>query len=159
MTFNSLPQAEAEDLLYECFASRTWAGRVAAGRPYESVTDLIDSAESAWSGLSDAEWLRSFAAHPRIGEGGGHSPETSRREQSRVMEASSQTLTALAAENRDYEARFGHVFLIAASGRSAGEILAELRRRMKNDPALELKVAADEQRKITRLRLQQLVAQ
>jgi OHCU decarboxylase len=105
--------------------------------------------------LSDEEWLEAMRAHPRIGERGG---ADSTKEQSRAMQASAETLALLAAENRRYEDRFGHVFLIFASGRSAGEILAELRRRMSNDPAAELQEAKRELRKIARLRLERLGA-
>lgn len=130
---------------------------MAAGRPYRDLTNLMEAAESAWSDLTPDDWLRAFAAHPRIGAQGGHAPAISEREQSRVMQASSQTLAALAAENREYESRFGHVFLISASGRTAEQILASLRDRMGNDAATELRVAAGEQRKITRLRLEKLL--
>jgi len=115
------------------------------------------SAEAAWSELGRSDWLEAFAAHPRIGERGGHAPATSAREQSRVMKATNELLSALASENRRYEGRFGHVFLIAASGRSAEEILQSLRQRMKNDPATELSVAAAEQRKITQVRLDKIL--
>jgi len=121
------------------------------------MTELMAAAESAWSGLTTEDWLASFAAHPRIGERGGHAPAASDREQSTVARGSDVTLAAIAAENREYERRFGHVFLIAASGRTAEEILASLRGRMGNDAATELHVAAGEQRKITRLRLEALL--
>ena len=130
---------------------------MASLRPYRDVDFLLGSAEVIVSFLTDEEWRQAFAAHPRIGEQGGHAPSTSEREQSQVMKASNQTLTALAAENRQYEERFGHVFLIAASGRTADEILSELRRRMKNDPATEFQVAKDQQQKIARLRLEKLL--
>ena len=155
--FNSLATEEAESQLYSCFAHRGWAARVAAGRPYQHRSALLASAESAWSRLERSDWLEAFAAHPRIGERGGHAPATSELEQSKVMAASQETLTAIAEENRRYEDRFGHVFLIAASGRSAEEILQSLRQRMANDPGKELSVAAAEQRKITQLRLDKLL--
>ena len=151
--FNTLAAPEAEDRLYSCFANRSWAARIAGGRPYRDVDSLLAMAEQAWSELAPGDWLRAFSAHPRIGEGGGHAPVTSEREQSGVRRAPAATLAALAAKNREYEARFGHVFLIAASGRGAEEILHALRQRMKNDPYTELEVAEAEQRKITRLRL------
>jgi 2-oxo-4-hydroxy-4-carboxy-5-ureidoimidazoline decarboxylase len=103
--------------------------------------------------ITDDEWVAAMQAHPRIGERGG---ANSRREQSRAMQGSPATLAALAAENRRYEERFGHVFLIFASGRSADEILAELRRRMSNDPAAELEEAKRELRKIAQVRLAKL---
>ena len=154
---NALPSEEAERRLYSCFANRAWAARVAAGRPYDDLAALLASAESSWTEVHASDWLAANAAHPRIGEGGGHSPTVSEREQSKVMRAAGDTLAALAAENRLYEARFGHVFLISASGRTAGEILHELRQRMLNDPETELNVAAAEQRKIARLRLEQIL--
>ncbi len=109
--------------------------------------------------MTDAEWLEAMKAHPRIGERGGDAPASSAREQSRAMQASPATLADLAAENRDYEARFGQVFLIAASGRTAEEILGELRRRMKNDPTTEFEEAKRELRTIARLRLETLISQ
>jgi len=107
--------------------------------------------------LTDDEWLEAMKAHPRIGERGGDAPKSSELEQSRAMQASASTLTALAAENRRYEERFGHVFLIFASGRGGDEILSELRRRMSNDPAAELEEAKRELRKIALMRLRSLV--
>jgi OHCU decarboxylase len=155
--FNEVSPEEAMRLLYGCFAHHGWAAKVVGGRPYADLTDLLESADAAWSELAPADWLAAFAAHPRIGERGGHSPASSEREQSQARQGSAATLTALAAENRDYEARFGHLFLISATGRTAEEMLDELRRRMSNGPATELQVAAGEHRKITRLRLEHLL--
>lgn len=138
-----------EDRLYACLASRRWAQAVA--------TDVIELAEEAMDELTDEEWLEAMKAHPRIGERGGDAPSTSEREQRRAMDASASTLAALAAENRRYEERFGHVFLIFASGRSGEEILAELRRRMGNEPAAELEEAKRELRKIAMKRLRDMV--
>jgi allantoicase len=155
--FNAITPEEAEAGLFGCLADRGWAERVVAGRPYNSVGHLMERVENEFASLTDSDWLRAFAAHPRIGERGGHEPATSEREQSKVMQATDETLTALHAENRVYEERFGHVFLIAAAGRSAEDILQAVRERMDNDPATELEVAAEEQRKITRLRLLSLL--
>jgi len=156
--FNGLSAVAAEEQLYSSFANWSWAARVAGGRPYRNVDALLAAAESAWSDLKPGDWLQAFAAHPRIGEGGGRAPDTSEREQAGVRKASARNLEALAAENREYETRFGHVFLIAARGRSAEEILHALRRRMGNDPYAELETAAAEQRKITRMRLIEMVS-
>ena len=128
------------------------------GRPYRDPERLLIAADAAAGGLTDEEWRAAIASHPRIGEGGGHAPRSSASEQSRAMQAPAETLDSLAAENRQYEKRFGHVFLIAASGRSGDEILAELRRRMKNDPATELEEARRELRKIVQLRLGKLLS-
>ena len=155
--FNAMSGDDAERNLHACFASGAWARPVARGRPYEDLNALLAAAESAWAELAPRDWMKAIAAHPRIGERGGHSPAASVSEQSRVNQAAQQTLAALAADNRRYEARFGHTFLIAASGRSAEEILEELQRRMSNEPVAEAAVAAEELRKITRLRLEQMV--
>ena len=106
-------------------------------------------------GLTDADWLAAMQAHPRIGERGGADSTT---EQRRAMSAPAETLAELAAENRRYEERFGHIFLVFASGRSAGEILAELERRMTNDPAAELQEAKRELRRIALARMERLAA-
>lgn len=155
--FNSLSPAAAASALYACFAHRGWAERVAAGRPYAGLAALDAAAERAWAELAPEDWLEAFRAHPRIGEQGGHSPAASEGEQRGVSAASKDTLNALARENQRYEKRFGHVFLIAAAGRSAGEILAELSRRMDNDAAGELAEAAREQRLITRMRIARML--
>jgi OHCU decarboxylase len=156
-SFNRLPRDEAERRLRVCCGSRAWASGVAARRPYADLPDLMRAADTVWAKLEKSDWLEAFEAHPRIGESGGHSPESSKKEQSRIMGAGDENLTMLAAENRRYEKRFGHVFLISAAGRSAADVLAAVRQRIDNDAATELKVAAEEQRKITRLRLESML--
>lgn len=155
--FNQLPADEAERHVYATFASRPWAQRVVSGRPYSNFAALLAACESGWAELKPADWLAAFAAHPRIGGSGGHAPDSSEREQRAVRVASSETLAALAEENRRYEERFGHVFLISASGRSAEDILTALRARIQNDPATEVEAAAGEHRKITWLRLERML--
>jgi 2-oxo-4-hydroxy-4-carboxy-5-ureidoimidazoline decarboxylase len=139
---------ELEERLYACLASRRWARAVASGVP----------AEQAMDSLSDDEWLEAMKAHPRIGERGGDAPGTSEGEQSQAMRSARETLDALAVENRRYEEKFGHVFLIFASGRSGEEILSELRRRMSNDPQTELGEAKRELRQIALLRLRNMAS-
>jgi allantoicase len=160
------PQAEAE--LLACCASRAWAAGVVAARPFGDAEALAAAADEVWARLSPDDWLEAFAAHPRIGDrpaappSGAAAPNPpagsgwSAREQAGVAEADPTTLAELAAGNRAYEERFGHVFLICATDRSAPELLAALRERLGNDPATELRVAAEEQRKITHLRLEKL---
>jgi OHCU decarboxylase len=157
-SFNRLSRGEAERRLLACCGSRAWASKLAAGRPYASVAAVIQMADDVWAQLKHADWLEAFAAHPRIGESGGRSPDSSNREQKGVMSAKEETLAVLAEGNRLYEERFGHVFLISATGRSAQDVLAALRQRIENDPATELDVAAEEQRKITRLRLKSMLS-
>jgi len=118
---------------------------------------LLEAAERAWSELEPSDWAQALAGHPRIGESGGSSPHASESEQRGVREASVDVQSKLAEANRAYEARFGHVFLIAAAAKSADEILAALGRRMDNDPVTEAHVAADEHRKIARMRLERML--
>ncbi|MDQ2922980.1 MAG: 2-oxo-4-hydroxy-4-carboxy-5-ureidoimidazoline decarboxylase [Candidatus Dormibacteraeota bacterium] len=150
---NRLTPAEAEQRVYSCFASHRWARLVAIGRPYPDLEALLAGAEEAWAKLEAADWSDALAGHPRIGEGGGSSTAASEREQSGVRAADAETLAQLAEENRRYEERFGHVFLIAAAGRGGGEILVAMRRRMANDPVTEAQTTAAEHRKIARFRL------
>ena len=154
---NSLSSQEAQHWLLACFASRKWAQRVADGRPYADLEALLGAADRAWSELAPSDWGEALAGHPRMGERGGVAPAASEQEQQGVRQAPAHTLVRLAEENRRYEARFGHVFLIAAAGRDANDILAALRERMRNDPVTEARVAAAEHRKIARLRLEAMV--
>jgi 2-oxo-4-hydroxy-4-carboxy-5-ureidoimidazoline decarboxylase len=156
--FNALPETEAEERLYECLANRSWAAEVASRRPYPDAQSFLDAARNALNGLTDADWVAAFKAHPRIGERGGDAPESSEREQTRVMQSSAATVLALIAQNPRYEKKFGHVFLIRATGRSGEEILSEVRRRMRNDPATELAEARRELALIAGDRLTELVS-
>jgi 2-oxo-4-hydroxy-4-carboxy-5-ureidoimidazoline decarboxylase len=156
--FNALPDTEAEARLYACLADRRWAAEVCSRRPYSDAQSFLTAAGNALNGLTNDDWVAAFKAHPRIGERGGDAPESSAREQSRAMQSSAATLYALVAQNPQYEKKFGHVFLIKASGRSAEEILSELRRRMRNDPATELAEARRELALIAGDRLTELVS-
>jgi 2-oxo-4-hydroxy-4-carboxy-5-ureidoimidazoline decarboxylase len=156
--FNAMPDQDAVDRLYVCLANRRWAAEVASGRPYSDPQSFLESARAALNGLTDDDWVAAFKTHPPIGERGGHAPDSSNREQSRAMQSAAVTLAELASENRQYAEKFGHVFLIRASGRSGEEILSELRRRMKNDPAAEFAEARRELAQIATDRLLQLVS-
>jgi OHCU decarboxylase len=149
-------EAAAVELLGAC-ASGRWAAAVAAGRPYPTAHALFAAAETAWWALDERDWREAFAAHPRIGER-ERADAAARREQAGVASADARTLAELADGNRRYEERFGHVFIVCASGRTAEAMLADLRRRLESEPAVELRVAAGEQAKITRLRLEALAS-
>jgi len=153
---NQLTPAEAEAELRACCASPRWAAALTAGRPYPTIAALHDAAEQAWWSLDEPDWREAFAAHPRIGRLETADPRA-RREQAGVAGASADTLALLAEANRAYEERFGRIFLISASGRSADEMLASLRERLNNDPETEVRIAAGEQAKIMRLRLERLL--
>ena len=120
--------------------------------------DLYVAADAALDSLGDDELAAALAGHPRIGErsGGAHAA-ISGREQAGVATSSSGTLEALAAGNRAYEARFGHVYLVCADGRSGEELLAVLHQRLANDPAAERATTRAELGKINRLRLHRLL--
>jgi len=148
--------ADPREELQSCCGSTAWIEGMIAARPFRDWDQMIAAGDRIWSSLSPNDWQEAFRAHPRIGERKA-SARWSTAEQSGTHGAAQQTMDALAQGNCEYEAKFGHVFLIRATGRSADEMLANLRERMKNDPQTELRVAAEEQRKITALRLEKLV--
>ena len=152
--FNALTGPEAEAELFGCCESRRWARRVARARPFSTTDELLESAGRIWDELPDEDRLEAFAAHPRIGE---RASGRAAREQSGTRGASEETLAALACANRDYEKRFGHIFIVCAADKSAQEMLDLCLGRIHNDPRMELQVASEEQKKIARLRLMELL--
>jgi OHCU decarboxylase len=129
---------------------------MAGARPFPDASSLAETADATWRELSPDDWLEAFSAHPAIGSKIDLSP-FSRQEQSGTRGADSDMLAELADLNRRYADRFGHVFLVCATGRTAAEMLAIGRKRLGNDAETELAIAAEEQRKITRLRLEKLL--
>lgn len=152
--FDALPAAAAEQELHALCRAPRWAREVAGGRPYGSAEALQAAAAAA---LTDADLDEAMAGHPRIGDRGAGG--RSRREQSAVATAEADVLTALAQGNAEYEERFGHVYLVCATGRSAEDLLATLRARLRNDPAAERAVALRELAAINRLRIAGLVGE
>jgi OHCU decarboxylase len=132
-------------------------------RPFASEEELLCVADEVWGSLSERDWREAFAAHPRIGsrhDVGELSPEArawAEREQAGAAAASRATREALADANAAYERRFGYLFIVCATGKTADEMLSLCRARLDGSPEHELRVAADEQRKITRLRLEKLL--
>jgi 2-oxo-4-hydroxy-4-carboxy-5-ureidoimidazoline decarboxylase len=156
--FNAAAADAAQAALFECCSSPEWARTVTDGRPYVSAEALYDAADAALNGLDDAELHAALAGHPRIGEraGAGHAA-SSGREQSAVARSAVATLEALAEGNRQYEAKFGHVYLVCADARSGEDLLAVLHERLRNDPATEWMTLRRELGKINRLRLARLI--
>jgi allantoicase len=170
-TLNALDEDAAVRELRRCCGSSRWARAMAASRPFSSVTAIDLAADEAWQRLEVSDILDAFAAHPRIGAGAGEAgtsgtaggagsdgaPQWSSQEQAGARTASGDVSERLAAGNRAYEARFGYIFIICATGKSAGEMLASLEQRLAHTPDEELRIAAEEQRMITRLRLTKLL--
>jgi len=149
---NTRAPEDARRELRACCGSSRWVEAMMAARPFAGT---LAAAGSAWSALGAEDWREAFASHPRIGE---RTPDrVSAAEQSGTAGASHETLVALATLNREYEQRFGYICIVCATGKSAAEILALAKERLGNAPEDELRVAADEQWKITRLRLMKLV--
>ena len=161
--FNALTDTELHAALADYCAAPGWIARMVGARPYSSAAALLATADKAAEAIGPDDWLEAFRHHPRIGE------RRAERAQSRLAETASageqagvsvgdhHELETLAADNRAYEDRFGYVFIISAAGKTAPEIGAALRARLKNDAATELSIAAAEQRRITRLRLEKLL--
>jgi 2-oxo-4-hydroxy-4-carboxy-5-ureidoimidazoline decarboxylase len=159
---NSWTKPEAQAAFLRCCGASRWAERMAACRPFACEQDLFDAAERIWQELDRNDWLQAFAAHPKIGDQDAvrlkiaNSGGWSAAEQAGMTGAADTVLLALAQGNRAYETKFGYIFIVCATGKSAREMLALVQQRLKNDPEKELLIAAGEQSKITRLRLQKL---
>jgi len=153
---DTLPPREARAALTACCASTRWLEAMVQGRPYGSAARLRDAADSAWAAASASDWHEAFAAHPRIGD----KPATgswSAKEQAGMSDASADVRAALQQANQAYEARFGHVYIVCATGKSADELLATIKKRLDNAADEELVVAAAQLHEITRLRLEKLL--
>jgi 2-oxo-4-hydroxy-4-carboxy-5-ureidoimidazoline decarboxylase len=161
---STLPDEALRAALTACCGASHWVEATLATRPWADAATLLDAAERAWQGLTRAQLAEAVAHHPRLGESraaatvSAQASAWSAGEQAGTRDADAETRAALAQGNRDYEARFGHTFILCASGRSAAEMLTALRARMTNDPATELDVTAAELWAITRLRLEKLLA-
>jgi OHCU decarboxylase len=162
---NSLAGDEARAALLACCGSEAWARLVSERRPFADERELFAAADRAWWGLGREDWLEAFRSHPRIGERkaeretGASAHGWAEDEQSATRTAARETLDELGELNRAYEERFGHIYIVCATGKSSAEMLELLRRRLANQSETELCVAAEEQRRITRLRLKKLLAQ
>lgn len=159
---DAMSAGDAGEKLRACCGSSRWVSDMVSRRPFHSFDAVSKAADDAWSKCGEKDWLEAFDHHPRIGgtQSTAARSETARRwssgEQSGVKSASSETQDELAAVNAAYERKFGHIYIVCAAGRNAEEMLDMAKARMTNDVATELQIAAEEQRKITQLRLKKL---
>lgn len=159
---NNLRHDAAARSLYACCGCTRWVDAMLERRPYTSVDALLDASDMEWRVTGPNDWREAFAGHPRLGECAPAQTDDQARnwsaaEQAGMDAADAATRSALADANTEYEARFGHIFLVCASGKTAAELLELLRARMRNTPNDELAVAGDELRKIARVRLEKLL--
>ena len=148
---NALSPTVAMRAFLQCCGSTKWADAMAAARPFATIEAVYAAADKIDASLEPPDWLEAFHAHPRIGERAAAGTSWSSDEQGGAHGASDAVRDRLAARNRDYEARFGYIFIVCATGRTADEMLADLERRLAHRAGDELSVAAMEQRKITSL--------
>jgi OHCU decarboxylase len=159
---NGLPTEQATAEFLKCCGCRNWAHALSEARPFIDADALFQTADSVWWSLGEEEWLEAFRAHPKIGEQKAAAVQSeqarswSAEEQAGIAGAAAETKAALADGNREYEERFGFIFIVCATGKSSAEMLAILNERLPNNPENELRIAAEEQRKITQLRLAKL---
>jgi OHCU decarboxylase len=160
--FNALPPQESEAALLRCGGAIRWARGLAAMRPFATSDALLEIADDLWWALTPDDWRQGFSAHPKIGAKldahGDPSARWSAEEQSGAATADSQTRSALARLNDEYESRFGHIFIVCAAGLTGEQMLERLRTRLRNDPDTEIVAAAAEHLQITKLRLQKVLA-
>jgi 2-oxo-4-hydroxy-4-carboxy-5-ureidoimidazoline decarboxylase len=160
---DELPANEAAALLATCCGVRAWVAAMVERRPFGTPAALVHAADEIWWSLGPEQWREAFAHHPRIGERDAAAGQEARArawsagEQRSVVDAGADVRKALAEGNREYERRFGHIYLVSAAGKSAEELLGLLHARLSNDAATEFRVAAGEQAKITRSRLLKLL--
>ena len=156
--WNLAGEDEALEAMRSCCGARRWMAAMAASRPIDTVEEMRVAADEAWSRMEEADWMEAFACHPRIGErnaahASGQSAAWSRQEQAQAGAASEPVLAELAHGNAIYEQRFGFTYIVCATGKSAGEMLAILTRRLSNSRQQELREAAEQQRQIMQIRL------
>ena len=160
---NTLPAAQLKEELFKCCGSASWVKMMMAFFPADDLVELLEDAEEIWYECSKDDWKEAFSHHPKIGDTNAlkekfaSTAAWAAREQSGVNNASPETIEALVEANRLYEEKFGYIFIVCATGKSAEEMLGLVKERLLNSPAVEIEIAADEQNKITKLRLEKLL--
>lgn len=158
-----MPQGRATQLLKACCGSSRWVSAMVARRPFGSLDAVLSSADEIWESLQPDDWLEAFAHHPRIGEQKSAIAQDARgsawsgSEQSGLERAPDSVRGELSEANAEYEKRFGYIYIVCATGKTAEEMVALARERLRNSPRVELAIAAEEQRRVTQLRIQKLL--
>ena len=161
---NEMSKAEIWIALHNCCGSNNWVKKMSDARPYESLEAIFTLAENIWSRLDEEDFLSAFSHHPKIGDTESlkkkfaDTAHWAGNEQSGVNTATDDVIEALAKGNMEYENKFGYIFIVCATGKSAQEMLDILEARLRNEPDDELIIAAAEQAKITDLRLRKWIA-
>lgn len=162
--FNDMAVDQLKGELTRCCGSSRWVEQMIAARPFKSVDELLTCSDDVWQYLAPDDWQEAFAHHPKIGDLDSirakfaTTSDWAQGEQKGVASASEDVLQALAKGNSDYEQKFGYIFIVCATGKSADQMLALLQERLKHEPAHEIRDAMHEQNKITRIRLEKLLS-
>ena len=162
--FNKQNREKAEQDLFKCCGSKAWVKKTMEIFPFNSVEDLKISSDRNWFSCKKEDWLEAFSHHPKIGNQSGadkkHSSteEWAKEEQSAVKDAGQIILSELEKANQSYENKFGFIFIVCATGKTANEMLKLLNERLNNEPDKELHIAINEQNKITHLRIDKLLS-
>ena len=160
---NTIPKQQLREELTKCCGSASWVNKMLPFFPADDLVELLEDAEEQWFKCSEEDWKEAFAQHPKIGDVESlqkkfaSTAQWASAEQAGVNSASQQTLEALTEANKKYEDKFGYIFIVCATGKSAEEMLGILNERLLNDPKDEIEIAADEQNTITKLRIEKLL--
>ena len=161
---NKLTPSQLKEQLTKCCGSSAWVNKMASQFPLRDEQELFQKADEFWNSLAEQDWLEAFEHHPKIGdinslkEKFANTANWASGEQASVQQASQQTLEQLAEGNKQYQEKFGYIFIVCATGKSADEMLQILQSRLPNNAAIEIKIAAAEQAKITKIRLDKLLS-
>ncbi len=161
--FNKLDTQQANEELTKCCGSSNWVKKMEAARPFESIDQMLEVAQTNWDSCTSEDGLEAFTHHPKIGnlknleEKYASTKDWAGNEQAGVKSADHKVLQELAKGNRAYEMKFGYIFIVCATGKSAKEMLTLLKSRLHNHPKEELQIAMGEQHKITNIRINKLI--
>lgn len=162
MSYKKISSVDIRDELSICCGSEKWIKEMSELYPFKSEEKLFEEAERIWFGLNETDWLEAFLYHPKIGkidslkEKYSSSKHLAENEQAGVNDASEETLLELAGLNNEYEKKFGYIFIVCATGKSAEEMLDIIRSRIENEKKKEILIAMKEQSKITKIRLNKI---